>query len=125
MIFLSTGVATKTFDRILATESTPSTDRSPEFIFILGGGYEVGSEPAQDFLGTESIRRVNAAAKIWRKYPAAKVVFSGGQPGTEADRPSNRLGELAASWAKNLGLADARIVIEQLSQNTRQHPIEA
>ncbi|MFM7338302.1 MAG: YdcF family protein, partial [Actinomycetota bacterium] len=29
------------------------------------------------------------------------------------------------SWAKNLGLADARIVIEPLSQNTRQHPIEA
>ncbi|MFM8775632.1 MAG: YdcF family protein [Actinomycetota bacterium] len=125
LIFLSTGVATKTFDRILATKSTPRADWSPEFIFVLGGGYEVGGEPAQYFLGTESIRRVNAAAKIWRKYPAAKVVFSGGQPGTEGDRPSTRHGELAASWAKNLGLADARIVIEPLSQNTRQHPIEA
>jgi len=125
LIFLSTGVATQTFDNILATKTSQTVDWSPDFIFILAGGYEVGDEPAQDFLGTESIRRVNAAAELWRKHPAAKVVFSGGQPGAEGDRPSTRHGELSASQAKNLGLSDTRVMIEPNSQNTRQHPIEA
>lgn len=75
LVFLSTGVATLIFDKILATESTPQTGWSPEFIFVLGGGYELAATEAQDFLGTESIRRVNAASALWTKYPKAKVVF--------------------------------------------------
>lgn len=58
LLFLSTGVATLIFDQILATETSPNSDWSPKFIFVLGGGYELGANAAQDFLGTESIRRV-------------------------------------------------------------------
>ena len=43
LIFLSTGVATFIFDAILASESSPPTNWKPEFIFILGGGYEMGA----------------------------------------------------------------------------------
>ncbi|MFZ9644502.1 MAG: hypothetical protein ACO290_05780, partial [Ilumatobacteraceae bacterium] len=57
LFVLSTGVATLIFDQILATETSPNSDWSPEFIFVLGGGYELGADNAQDFLGTESIRR--------------------------------------------------------------------
>lgn len=125
LVFLSTGVATLIFDTILATESSPKADWSPEFIFVLGGGYEVGATPPEDFLGTESTRRVNAASALWRKYPKALVVFSGGQPGTENERAATRHGELSSEHAVSLGLADSRIVIESNSLNTRQHPIEA
>ena len=125
LVFLSTGVATLIFDKILATETSPKADWSPEFIFVLGGGYELGANTAQDFLGTESIRRVNAASALWLKYPDASVVFSGGQPGTENDRAATRHGELSSEHAISLGLAESRIIIESGSLNTRQHPIEA
>ena len=100
LVFLSTGVATLIFDKILANT-------------------------AQDFLGTESIRRVNAASALWLKYPDASVVFSGGQPGTENDRAATRHGELSSEHAISLRLAESRIIIESGSLNTRQHPIEA
>ena len=125
LVFLSTGIATLTFDQVLATETSPQANWSPEFILVLGGGYELGANPAQDFLGTESIRRVNASSALWRKYPEAQVVFSGGQPGTENDRAPPRHGELSSELAISLGLVDSRIIIESGSLNTREHPIEA
>jgi len=125
LFFLSTGVATLIFDQILANETSPGPDWSPEFIFVLGGGYEIGANVAQDFLGTESIRRVNAASALWQKYPSSKVVFSGRQPGTEVDREPTRHGELAAEHAISLGLNESRIIIESVSLNTQQHPKEA
>ena len=125
LVFLSTGVATSIFDKILATKTSPKADWSPEFIFVLGGGYEVGATPPEDFLGTESTRRVNAASILWRKYPNALVVFSGGQPGTENERASTRHGELSSEHAVSLGLAESRIIIESGSLNTREHPTEA
>ena len=125
LIFLSTGVATFIFDAILASESSPSTNWTPEFIFILGGGYEMGANESQDFLGTESIRRVNGASEIWLQYPLAKVVFSGQQPGTQDDRAATRHGELSSAHALLIGLDKSRMIIESSSENTRQHPIEA
>ena len=125
LVFLSTGVATLIFDQILATETSPGSDWSPEFIFVLGGGYELGANAAQDFLGTESIRRVNAASSLWQKYPKSLVVFSGRQPGTETERATTRHGELSSEHAISLGLTESRIIIESTSSNTREHPIEA
>ena len=125
LVFLSTGVATIVFDQILASETTPKSDWSPEFIFVLGGGYELGVNKAQDFLGTESTRRVNAAAALWQKYPQSFVVFSGRQPGTETERSATRHGELSSEHAISLGLTETRIIIESASSNTREHPTEA
>jgi uncharacterized SAM-binding protein YcdF (DUF218 family) len=125
LVFLSTGVATLIFDQILANETSPGPNWSPEFIFVLGGGYELGANAAQDFLGTESIRRVNSASALWQKYPKSIIVFSGKQPGTEDDREPTRHGELSSEHAKSLGLTESRIIIESTSSNTREHPIEA
>jgi uncharacterized SAM-binding protein YcdF (DUF218 family) len=125
LVFLSTSFATSIFDSLLNTEQTVKSDWSPEFIFVLGGGYEVGATPPEDFLGTESIRRVNAASVLWKKYPLSMVVFSGQEPGTEGDRPPTRHGELAAERAISLGLNKSRIVIESTSFNTQGHAIQA
>jgi uncharacterized SAM-binding protein YcdF (DUF218 family) len=125
LVFLSTGVATLIFDQFLANETSPGSDWSPEFIFVLGGGYELGANAAQDFLGTESIRRVNATSALWQKYPKSLVVFSGRQPGTETERAATRHGELSSEHAISLGLTESRIIIESTSSNTSEHPIEA
>jgi uncharacterized SAM-binding protein YcdF (DUF218 family) len=125
LVFLSTGIATLIFDQILANETSPGPDWSPEFIFVLGGGYEIGANAAQDFLGTESIRRVNSASALWQKYPQSFVIFSGRQPGTEDERKPTRHGELSSEHAISLGLTASRIIIESASSNTREHPIEA
>ncbi|MFM8651295.1 MAG: YdcF family protein [Acidimicrobiaceae bacterium] len=125
LVFLSTGVSTLIFDQILTTETSPRSDWSPEFIFVLGGGYELGANVAQDFLGTESIRRINAASALWQKYPKSLVVFSGKQPGTETERAKTRHGELSSEHAISLGLDTTRIIIESTSSNTKEHPIEA
>lgn len=125
LVFLSTGVATLIFDQILANETSPGPDWSPEFIFVLGGDFELGANAAQDFLGTESIRRVNAASAVWQKYPKSMVVFSGKQPGTETERAATRHGELSSEHAISLGLTESRIIIESTSSNTSEHPIEA
>ena len=125
LVLLSTGVATFIFDKVLATETSPKSEWSPEFIFVLGGGYELGANEAQDFLGTESICRVNAADALWQQYPLSIVVFSGGQPGTAGLRDATRHGELSSKQAISLGLSESRIIIESNALNTRQHPIEA
>ena len=125
LVFLSTNFATSIFDSLLNTEQTVKSNWSPEFIFVLGGGYEVGATPPEDFLGTESIRRLNAASVLWRKYPQAMVVFSGQEPGTESERPPTRHGELAAERAVSLGLSKSRIIIESTSFNTQGHAIQA
>jgi len=125
LVFLSTSFATSIFDSLLNTEQTVKSNWTPEFIFVLGGGYEVGATPPEDFLGTESIRRVNAASVLWRKYPLSMVVFSGQEPGTEGERPPTRHGELAAERAVSLGLNKSRIFIESTSFNTQGHAIQA
>ena len=125
LTFLSTSFATSIFDSLLNTEQTVKSDWSPEFIFVLGGGYEVGATPPEDFLGTESIRRVNAASVLWRKYPLSMVVFSGQEPGTEGERQPTRHGDLAAERAVSLGLNKGRIIIESTSFNTQGHAIQA
>jgi uncharacterized SAM-binding protein YcdF (DUF218 family) len=125
LVFLSTSFATSIFDSLLNTEQTVKSDWAPEFIFVLGGGFEIGATPPEDFLGTESIRRVNAASVLWRKYPLSMVVFSGQEPGTEGERPATRHGELAADRAVSLGLIKSRIIIESTSFNTQGHAIQA
>ncbi len=125
LTFLSTGFATSILDGLLDTEQATKSEWSPKYIFVLGGGYEVGATPPEDFLGTESTRRINAASVLWRKYPSAKVVFSGQEPGTQDDRPPTRHGELAVEHAISLGLAESRVITESISSNTREHPVQA
>ena len=104
--------------------STPIR-REPAAIFVLGGGYEVGETPEEDFLGTESIRRAHRAARVARVHPDAVVVVSGREPGTEGDRPDARHAELMAARLRALGVGGDRIVLETTSSNTHGHAIEA
>lgn len=111
--------------RALDVSTATGSVREPAAIFVLGGGYEVGETPTEDFLGTESIRRAHRAARLARAHPDALVVVSGRESGTQDERPDERHGELMAERLRALGVADARITLETVSSNTRGHAREA
>ena len=86
-------------------------------IIVLGGGVtanvsEAHGEPALNEAG----ERFTAAATLARKYPQAKIVFSGGGAGL-----IRSLG-VEAAWARrllrDLGVPEDRLVLEDRSRNT-------
>lgn len=97
---------------------------APDYIFVLGAGYNPGVTDEQDMLGGECYHRVLTAVALWRQFPRAKFVLSGG--GTDyPERPIERLGQLMRKAAILNGVPATQIIMEPHSLNTRQHPIEA
>jgi len=95
----------------------------PNYIFTLGGGYYIGASPDDDFLSEESYRRVQTATTLWKQYPDATLVVSGGS--SEKGRQPKRLAQLMKKAATQRGVPAGQIMIEPRSFNTREHPIEA
>lgn len=104
------------------TLEKPMTNK-PDYIFTLGGGYHIGTSMEDDFLSEESYRRVQTATTLWKQYPHATLVVSGGS--SEKGRQSKRLAQLMKQAAIQRGVPAAQILIEPHSFNTREHPIEA
>ena len=50
-------------ERPLVTESTIGDGWTPDYIYVLSGGYDVADAPEEDSSGLETIRRVNKAAR--------------------------------------------------------------
>ena len=96
---------------------------TPEFIFVLSGGYTRGSSPRQDVLLTESAQRVRHAVNEWRSNTSSRLVFSGTTG--SASRGGDRHAELMARAAANYGVPDSLLMLEPRSRNTREHPVEA
>lgn len=102
----------------------PPKGLSPDYIFVLGGGYHPGITEAQDMLGGDCYQRVLTAVTLWHQYPKAKFVISGGGAGYP-ERPTERLGQLMRKTAILHGVAEKQVILESHSLNTREHPIEA
>lgn len=94
-------------------------------IFVLGGGYQVGVTPDEDFLIEESQRRVLHGIAIWRRYPEANLVFSGASREYAGWRDDARDAELMAGVAMSRDVPVNAIILETHSGNTREHPVEA
>lgn len=101
------------------------TVSAPNFIFVLGGGYIPGVVPDEDVLIVESQRRVLHGVSIWKRYPNARIVFSGAAYDYDGLRGTDRLAKLMAESALSWGVPSSNILLETNSDNTRQHPIEA
>ena len=94
----------------------------PDGIVVLGGAISpfVSAERGVVALN-ESAERMTAVVALARRYPAARIVFSGGDPGllvadgVEAD--------FAIQLFEDLGLARARITLERSSRNTFENAI--
>ena len=94
---------------------------SPDVIAVLAGGYKIGFSFDQDVMGTETSLRVLTAMKLWKKYPDAMMVMSGG--GDDKIRKSKRQTELMMDFAYNYGIPKNKLIADTLSLNTWEHPL--
>jgi uncharacterized SAM-binding protein YcdF (DUF218 family) len=92
------------------------TRGAPAGIVVLGGAVspEVSAGRGEPALN-EAAERMTAAAELARRYPQARIVFTGGSSrlfgGPDEARPALRLWE-------NLGVPRERILVEARSRNT-------
>jgi len=108
-------------ERPLVVESTIEVNWTPDYIYVLSGGYEVADFPEEDSSGLETTRRVNRAAQLWREFPTATVVMAGSQPGMDGIRDPEQQGLLMQVQAERLGVPKEKIIIDSVSLNTNGH----
>ncbi|RME97757.1 MAG: YdcF family protein [Alphaproteobacteria bacterium] len=99
-----------------------SQGRPPDGIVILGGGQDmlVSAARGQAAL-TEAGERFTEAVVLARRFPAARLVFSGGSGGILYDRASEAEG--AAALLTALGIAPERLTLEQRSRDTYENAL--
>ncbi|MFZ9577448.1 MAG: YdcF family protein [Ilumatobacteraceae bacterium] len=108
-------------ERPLVSESPPEDGWTPDYIYVLSAGFELGDRPQDDSSGLETTRRVNRAAAIWRDFPSATLVMAGAQPGLDGVRASTQQGYLMQAQAERLGVPSEAIIIDSVSLNTNGH----
>lgn len=98
--------------------------RVPDGIVVLGGVLNTDvSQERNDITFGPAAERLIAAVELSRRYPLARVVFSGGNanmlfPGTpEAD--------VAVHFLERFGVASERIAVDRSSRNTFENAINA
>src|ERR1700736_4049247 len=93
---------------------------APDGIIILGGSIDPDLSLAHGPAVIHSAAdRIVAAAALARRYPNARIVFSGGN----ANLISNdaKEGDFAGEVLESLGIAKSRLTIERLSRNTLEN----
>lgn len=93
---------------------------APDGIIILGGSIDADLSVAH---GTPVVRgapdRIIAAAALARRYPNARVVFSGGSANLIAN--DAREADFAGAIFESLGVDKSRLVMERASRNTQEN----
>jgi uncharacterized SAM-binding protein YcdF (DUF218 family) len=94
-----------------------SAQGAPDGIVVLGGPIDADLSVAHD---TPVIRsapdRIIAAATLARRYPDARIIFSGGSPNLIAN--DAREADFAGEVFQNLGIDKSRLTMERRSRNT-------
>lgn len=95
---------------------------APDGIVVLGGSIDPDTSVAHHspVIGG-SADRIVAAAVLARRYPDAKILFTGGS----ANLISNdaREADYAAEIFENLGIAKSRLIMERASRNTYENAL--
>ena len=95
---------------------------APDGIVVLGGAVDpefVLARGAPDL--NEAAERVTVVAELARKYPSARILYSGGngrlvfRGGTEA--------QFAGALIKTFGVPESRLILEDQSRNTAENAI--
>jgi uncharacterized SAM-binding protein YcdF (DUF218 family) len=93
---------------------------APDGIVVLGGGIAPERSAGHGFaVFTDSADRVIAAAELARRYPKARIIYSGGS----ADLISGdaREADYASAVFESLGVAKERLTMERASRNTLEN----
>jgi len=89
----------------------------PSGIVVLGGAINAEISSRRGGVGlSDAAERLTAAADLARRYPAARVVFTGGNGALLGDGP--READFAICFLESLGVAKGRIIIERRARNT-------
>jgi len=93
---------------------------APDGIIVLGGAIDADlSKGRSQPVFTEASERIFAGAALARRYPQARIVFTGGS----ADLVSGdaREADYAPAAFERLGIAKERILVERRSRNTAEN----
>jgi uncharacterized SAM-binding protein YcdF (DUF218 family) len=96
----------------------------PTGIVVLGGAIEPGRSAKRGSVSLNgSAERVTVTAALARRYPNARIVFSGGSAALISDHPPEAAFMLDL-W-ESFGIPRSRIVLEERSRNTRENAVFA
>jgi len=102
---------------IKSLSTVPKTvdESTIKFVVVLGGGHTSDPElPLLSQINTSPLVRLIEGIRIYRKYPGAKLLLSGGgafDPVSEA--------EMMARVAREMGVPESDIILESKSKDTR------
>lgn len=90
---------------------------TPDGVVILGGPIDADVSAAHDTpVISRSADRIIAGVALARKYPNARIIFSGGSPNLLSN--DAREADYAAMIFESLGIPKSRLIIERRSRNT-------
>jgi uncharacterized SAM-binding protein YcdF (DUF218 family) len=99
-----------------------ATRGPPDGIIVLGGAISPDVSAARDEVAlNEAAERLTAAVELARRYPAARIVFSGGSGALIYDEAAEA--PFALRLLEELGVPRARILLEDRSRNTVENAI--
>jgi uncharacterized SAM-binding protein YcdF (DUF218 family) len=95
---------------------------APDGIIVLGGAISPDVSAARDEVAlNEAAERLTVAAGLARRYPDARILLSGGSAALIYDEGAEAL--LALRLLQDLGIARARILLEDRSRNTVENAV--
>lgn len=95
---------------------------APDGIVVLGGPIDADLSEAHNTPVTGAAAdRIIAAAALARRYPNARVLFTGGSPNLISSDAKE--GDYAAEDLTSLGIPRERLIIERLSRNTYENAV--
>jgi uncharacterized SAM-binding protein YcdF (DUF218 family) len=95
---------------------------APDGIIVLGGAISPDVSAARDEVAlNEAAERLTVAAELARRYPAVRIVFSGGSGALIYDEGAEA--PFALRLLEDLGIPRARILLEDRSRNTMENAI--
>ena len=96
---------------------------APDGIVILGGAVTPDVAAARnDVALNEAAERMTAGVELARRYPSARIIFSGGESGLAYGGNES---EAALRLFERLGVAPGRVVAEDKSRNTVENAVFA
>jgi uncharacterized SAM-binding protein YcdF (DUF218 family) len=99
-----------------------ATRGAPDGIIVLGGAISPDVSTARGEVAlNEAAERLTVAAELARRYPDARIVFSGGSGALIYDEGAEA--PLALRLLESLGIPRARITLEDRSRNTVENAV--
>ena len=95
---------------------------APDGILVLGGAVSPEISAARGEVAlNEAAERLTAVAALARRYPAARIVYSGGSNALIADEPPEA--DVVPPLFESFGIARERLILENRSRNTVENAV--